>query len=120
MCLEKRCTHFESTLFAGRGSMTPRYGISYIDMFDYPSSERGPDYESAELALQHAWRVIDQSLQELMEPGMGAPELYKQFMTFGEDVAIAAIDGAPELHFDGQAYARRRSEELCNEPRGAG
>jgi hypothetical protein len=93
--------------------MTPTYAIGYLDMYDYGSSSSGPEFTSAEAALRHAHGVIDGFLMDAIKPGMSAAELYDQFMNFGEDVVIAARSGAPDLRFSGQAYARRRSQELC-------
>lgn len=91
----------------------PRYGIGYIDMYDYGCSWSGPEYESAAKALDHAYEVLDRFLEGELKPGMTAKELYERFMHFGEDVVIAAIDGAPEVKFSGQDYVRRRCHELC-------
>jgi hypothetical protein len=91
----------------------PRYGIGYIDMYDYGSTWTGPEYDSAAQALLHAYRVLDDILARELKAGMTADELYDRFMQFGEDVVIAAINGAPSLEFSGQKYVRRRCRELC-------
>jgi hypothetical protein len=93
--------------------MNPRYGIAYLDMYDYGHSFRGPEYPTANAAIEHAQRVIDEFLKDSMKPGMTARELYEHFMMFGEDVVIAPIDGAPAVSFKGQAYVRKRAAELC-------
>lgn len=90
-----------------------RYGISYLDMYDYGESWSGPEFTTANDALAHAKGVLDDFLQGALTAGMTAEELHGQFMMFGEDVVIAPMDGAPSLNFSGRDYVRQRSEELC-------
>jgi len=90
------------------------YGIAYLDMYDYGASWNGPKFTTAVEALAHAKRVLDADLRQAFKPGMTAKKLYDHWMMFGEDVVIAAMDGAPDLNFSGQEYARRRCEELCS------
>jgi hypothetical protein len=58
-------------------------------------------------------RIVEESLTELLQPGVTADELYLSYMMFGEDPWIA---GQPEdaSPFSGWDHARRRTRELCS------
>jgi hypothetical protein len=86
-------------------------GLSPVyDLDDY--DEVG-QFATAEEALAAARGVIDRSLQQIVNPGMSAAELYDQFTSLGTSAFIRSPDGQEAPEFVSFDYARQRCAEIC-------
>lgn len=79
----------------------------YMDEDERSEYGRFATYEEAEAACR---RVVDRSLEELRQPGMGADELFALYAGFGEDPFVQSPD--PQRRFSARDYARVRCVEL--------
>jgi hypothetical protein len=70
-------------------------------------------YATLEEAISAAKAVVDSFLASEYKPGMTADQLYKQYVTFGEDPFILAPEQS-QFPFSAWEYARQRCEELCS------
>jgi hypothetical protein len=93
------------------------YHVLVNDNYHYmDESERYElgSFASLEEAIKAARAMVDSFLSAEYHPGITADELYKQYMTFGEDPFIIA----PEqngVSFSAWEYAKGRCQELCSE-----
>ena len=69
-------------------------------------------YPTLEAAMQAAKGVVDSFLASECKPGMTADELYKLYMTFGDDAFVIGPEQSV-INFSSWDYARERCEELC-------
>jgi hypothetical protein len=67
-------------------------------------------YEDAVVACE---QIVDEYVLADLEPGMTARELYRRYISFGEDPWISNPGEHP--HFSAWDYARARCKELCCE-----
>ena len=92
----------------------PLYKVKVNDNFHYMDSrycyEQGI-YETAKEAITACREIVDQSLEEL-QPRVSAEELYRIYVSFGDDPFIEVIDGTDaNAKFSAWTYARERSRE---------
>jgi hypothetical protein len=93
------------------------YRVLVDDNFHYmDESERYElgSYATLEEAIKAAKAVVDSFLSSEYHPGMTADQLYKQYVTFGEDPFIIAPEQS-QINFSAWDYARARCQELCSE-----
>lgn len=80
------------------------YLVVVLDMFRYGESYDHSDYYTHEEAFYVAKKIILSSFSKTGKDG------YDEWMMFGEDAIIVAINGAPKApHFSGQAFVK----EVC-------
>jgi len=80
------------------------YLVVILDMFSYGESYDHTDYYTYEEAIYVAKKIILSSFSKNGKDG------YDEWMMFGEDAIIVAINGAPKApHFSGQAFVK----EVC-------
>jgi hypothetical protein len=81
-----------------------KYLVVVMDMYDYGSSYDHTDYYTSEEAIYVAKEIILTSFTKRGQDG------YDEWMTFGEDAFIVAINGSPEItKFSGQGFVK----EIC-------
>jgi len=88
------------------------YAVFVDDNFHYmDESERYKcgDYDALEAAMQACQAIVDEFLKAAYKPGMSAEDLYKQYVSFGEDPFIRG----PGASFSAWTYAKQRCELLC-------
>ncbi len=91
------------------------YVVIVNDNFHYMDPDE--QYESGEftdagLAIERCCRIGDDYLESARKPGMPATELWKSYMSFGNDPFIVSVD-APEASFSAWEYAKERCQVLC-------
>jgi hypothetical protein len=92
-----------------------KYRVLVDDNFHYmDESERFElgSYATLEAALEAAKGVVDAFLASEFKPGMSAEQLYKLYMTFGDDAFVIGPEQSV-IKFSAWEYARERCEELC-------
>jgi hypothetical protein len=92
------------------------YRVLVDDNYHYmDESERYElgSYATLEAAIQAAKVVVDSFLASEYHPGMNASQLYKQYLTFGDDPFILGPEQS-EINFSAWEYARERCEALCS------
>jgi hypothetical protein len=91
------------------------YRVLVDDNFHYmDESERYElgSYATLEAALEAAKALVDSFLTSEFQPGMTTEQLYKQYLTFGDDAFIIGPKQSV-INFSAWEYARQRCEELC-------
>ncbi len=91
------------------------YRVLVGDNFHYMDETEGYElgsFASLEAAVQAAQAIVDSFLASEFRPGMTAQQLYKQYVTFGEDPFIIGSDPGEDT-FSAWNYARQRCEEMC-------
>jgi len=89
------------------------YTVYVDDNFHYgDASERSTHsvHGTVDEAMSACRRIVEESLQALLEPGMNSGKLMAQYVQFGDDPWIFP---APEAGFSARDYARGRCKELC-------
>ena len=66
-------------------------------------------------ALEHAKRIVDESLRHLLEPGKDIADLIASYLMFGEDPWISPTPDGTE-RFSARDYARERALEILTGP----
>ena len=103
------------------GKMT-KYLLYIDDNFHYmrESERAGPfEFDTAEVALAEARRIVDRSLADSLRPGITAEKLYELYTLFGDDPFVVCDDPAvrgldPALQgFSAWEYAKQRSKEMA-------
>jgi hypothetical protein len=92
------------------------YKVFVDDNFHYQvNSERHElgEYESYEAAVTVCKRVVDQYLSSAFKEGVTAAELYRSYITFGQDPFV--VPGPEKASFSAWAYAKRRCSEMADE-----
>jgi hypothetical protein len=84
---------------------------NYHDM-DPEETYRAATFDKADDALRCCRGRVDEFLQSAMQPSMSAEDLYRQYVSFGEDPVVRAL-GEPEVAFSAWRYAKQRAEALC-------
>ena len=94
------------------------YTIFATENSEYMESESWPvgEFEGWEEAVEGARQVVERSLQELYEVGIGDEVLYLRYISFGEDAYITPTTDGQE--FSAWGYARERCREICDAQRG--
>ena len=69
-------------------------------------------FDSLELAIAAAKRIVDEYLASALTSGMTAAQLYHSYVSFGEDPYIVAEQSTGVL-FSAWEYARTRCDALC-------
>jgi hypothetical protein len=82
--------------------LNKNYLIRVLDMYDYGSSYDHSDFYTYEEALYVAKQIILSSFSKQGQAG------YDEWMMFGEDAYVVAINGAPEVpQFKSQEFVKR-------------
>ncbi|MEJ2600623.1 MAG: hypothetical protein P8Z00_19985 [Anaerolineales bacterium] len=92
------------------------YRVLVDDNFHYlDETERYElgSFEDLESAIRAAKKVVDSFLASEYQPGITARQLFKYYLTFGEDPFILAPDQS-KAPFSAWEYAQTRCDELCN------
>lgn len=93
----------------------PEYTVFVDDNFHYMDEEeryRLAEYTTCAEAVEACKNIVDQFLEQSLQPGMTADELYRQYVQFGEDPFIHTMDSS--CTFSAWQYARSRCDELLN------
>lgn len=78
---------------------------------DKSESYKNGDYETFEEALGVCKEIVDQYLKAAYKDGMNAADLYKSYITFGDDPYIVPKpDGESYSSWE---YAKMRCAEIC-------
>jgi hypothetical protein len=93
----------------------PRYKVKVNDNFHYMDSrycyEQGT-YETAKEAIAACREIVDQSLEEL-QPRVSGEELYRMYVSFGDDPFIEVLGGSDDdAKFSAWSYAKERSRAI--------
>jgi hypothetical protein len=96
-----------------------RYKVLVDDNFDYMDQdkryERGV-FLTAEEAISACKRIVDSNLNDFMQPGMTASELYDAYTGFGDDPFIVCINAGDEpVRFSAWVYAKERSRLVVSQ-----
>ena|SRR5207249_1261242 len=97
-------------------AMTPnRYRVLVDDNFHYMDEDERYEaraFETYTDAVEKCKEIVEQSLQEQLEPGMTAEQLFGAYRGCGDDPWVSETPEGVE-RFSARDYARRRSQELC-------
>lgn len=91
----------------------PGFMILIADNYHYGDQEHeyhAGQFRTWEEAVAQCQQIVDASLQHLLEPGMTAEGLWRQYVMFGEDPFIVPSEAE---RFSAWEYARRRCAEIC-------
>jgi hypothetical protein len=96
-----------------------RYKVLVDDNFDYMDQdkryERGV-FPTAEEAISACKSIVDSNLNDFMQPGMTASELYDAYTGFGDDPFIVCVNADDEpVRFSAWDYAKERSRFLISQ-----
>ncbi|MCS6911326.1 MAG: hypothetical protein NZM11_12290, partial [Anaerolineales bacterium] len=95
------------------------FKVIIADNFHYMNESENYEYEtfdSLELAIEAAKRIVDEYLASAYKPTMTAKELYSSYMIFGKEPYIIAVEScavpasASPILFSAQSYARERCD----------
>lgn len=95
--------------------MSDTYQVLVDDNFHYRDEDeryKFGNFSNSEEALTACKSIVDKFLQANYEKGVTAEQLYKEYITFGEDPFIV---GEPAPFFSAWDYARKRCREICGE-----
>jgi len=93
---------------------TKKYVVYVDDNFHYKDeTERYilGEFASCKEAIETCKEIVDKFLERGYEKGVQFEELYKGFITFGEDPFIITDD--KNCSFSSWDYAKKRCRELC-------
>jgi hypothetical protein len=88
--------------------------VRVADNFHYMDDEESHahgEYSTWPEAVAAARQIVDRSLEHEFRPGMGAAELYDQYVSFGDDPYITPVP--PGDLFSAWEYAKERCAALC-------
>jgi hypothetical protein len=94
----------------------PAYKVLIDDNFHYmDESERIEHgvFATAADAIAACQRIVEDSLRDLLEPGMTPTELHVAYTLFGSDPFIVSVDGAERVDFSAWTYAQGRSAAIA-------
>ena len=95
----------------------PRYKVMLDDNFHAMDEDKRHEhgvYETVEEAIEACRRIVDESLKEMLKPGISADALYELYTHFGDDPFIVVVDGADDhVKFSAWSYAEARSRAVC-------
>jgi len=85
------------------------------DNFDHGDSSLTPvvAYDTLEEAITDCRSRVDAWLMNERKPGMAAEELFKRYVSYGDDPWILSRGPDASVPFSAWEYARRRCVELC-------
>ena len=94
--------------------MTSTFTVVIADNFHYMDEGEyvvHGSYETLEAAIDAAKGIVDSCLAAAHKPGMTSADLYRQYVSFGDDPFIR---GATErVPFSASTYAEARCAEIC-------
>ena len=94
-----------------------KYHLRVYDNFHYGDDSEAYNYgqfETYDLALIAAKKIVEESLRHEYKRGMSEQDLIVAYLFYGEDPAI--IPSAPdEERFSARDYAHEVSEKICRE-----
>jgi len=95
-----------------------KYTVMVDDNFHYMDEQERytlGEYETLEEAIVVCKSVVDRYLKEVYTPGATAEELYKHYVSFGEDPFILGVQAIrrEDGPFSAWTYAKKRCEEIC-------
>ena len=73
------------------------------------------EYKSYEAAVTACKLIVDQYLASAFKAGMSAAELYKSYVSFGEDPFV--VPGTEGASFSAWDYAKQHCSEICDAAR---
>ena len=88
------------------------FKLIVADNFHYMDESENYEYgtfDSLELAVAAAKRIVDHYLATAHTPGMSAAELYHSYTSFGEDPYIVG----ERVRFSAWDYAREQCDLMC-------
>jgi hypothetical protein len=96
-----------------------RYKVLVDDNFDYMDQDKRYEhgvFPTAEEAIAACKRIVDSNLNDFMQPGMTASELYGAYTGFGDDPFIVCVNAADErVRFSAWDYAEERSRLMISQ-----
>ncbi len=69
------------------------------------------DYPTAEAAVADCKQIVDDYLSAAHREGMPASELYRSYVSFGEDPFV--VSESERTLYSSWAYAKERCSEIC-------
>ena len=69
------------------------------------------DYPTAEAAVAACKQIVDDYLSAAYREGMPASELYRSYISFGEDPFVVSESG--KTRYSSWDYAKKRCSEIC-------
>ena len=95
-----------------------RYKVMVDDNFHYMDEDERYQHGvflTAEEAISACKHIVDEYLENQVQPGMTASELYESYTMFGEDPFIVGINPTEEnVSFSAWNYAKERSQVLTS------
>ena len=91
------------------------FKLIVADNFHYMDESENYEYgtfDSLELAVAAAKRIVDEYLATAHTPGMSAAELYHSYTSFGEDPYIVG-ERSSGVRFSAWDYAREQCDLMC-------
>jgi hypothetical protein len=96
-----------------------RYKVLVDDNFDYMDQDKRYEhgvFPTAEEAIAACKRIVDSNLNDFMEPGMTASELYAAYTGSGDDPFIVCVNTDDEpVRFSAWDYAQERSRLMISQ-----
>jgi hypothetical protein len=96
-----------------------RYKVLVDDNFDYMDQDKRYEhgiFPTAEEAISACKRIVDSNLNDFMQPGMTASELYDAYTGFGDDPFIVCVNAGDEpVRFSAWDYAKERSRLVVSQ-----
>jgi len=96
-----------------QGGVPATYTVFVDDNYHYMDKEARythGEFETLEVAVEAAKKIVDDDLLQYYEPGMSASDLYGRYKMFGNDPWVS---GAKEIPFSAWDYAKARCEIIC-------
>jgi hypothetical protein len=97
------------------------YRVFVADNFHYMDPEEVYEFgafATLDEALSECRKIVDASLQEVVEPGESAELIYFRYQMFGEDPYISGP--GPGVPFSAWDYAKVRATDFVGKPNPAG
>jgi hypothetical protein len=91
------------------------YRVMVDDNFHYMDEAERTEagtFATAEEAIAVCRGIVDDSLRQLLAPGMTASGLLAQYHLFGDDPFVMATDDAEPVKFSARDYAGTRAAEI--------
>jgi hypothetical protein len=96
----------------------PSYTVMVDDNFHYMVEEERwklGTFATLDEALVACRKLVDEWLAENYKPGMIGAELYRLYVSFGDDPFVLGGEGGAECSFSAWNYAKEPAEALCRE-----
>jgi hypothetical protein len=92
------------------------YKVLIDDNFHYMDENERIEhgvFATADEAVAACKQIVDECLEPMVQPGMTATALYEQYVNFGDDPFVMAIDlGDARVTFSAWEYAKERCEAI--------